>query len=822
MLRWVASVICCLLLPMALPGQGFSDTWHLAQSALAARRVDEAAAHLRRLEDVFGREPAYLDPSFQGRFLPVRALVWMAAGAWREAAGAWEQWLAMAPHEPRAAARAWYALGSCRQQAGDMEGARVAWTACGERYPAQPEAARATLQRAALAEAGGATAKAIDLLDQLLARSKLSPALRRDGRNRQLRLYVAAGRWPELAALLRQLEHTGEPVAPADRNRAALAMLATAMDAEDAVSALTAARHVHPLAPGDPDPAWRLAQARAFLQAQRPREAATVFAAILATAPHAATAQAASHGCILALQELHAWEQAEARVAEHAARWPDDARIPEIQFLLARGWRIRGEPEHAEGMLRALHARHAGHAAAAFWELERGRCLADLGRIDAAFAVWESVAAGAQAAAVLHARLAGAETALAHRRWPASRVWTAAAAADPRTPAAVLPLLGWFDLRADFGAGQLAAMAAAAGTWLERHPTHPLRHPVALLRCEALASLGEWTAALRATHTLADAPGPLRAQAAQHAARALQALGRPGEAALRLEQYFADTQAGLTPLLADAVRLYAATAQAAGREAPAAEQLRQLAAHCGADPQATAWDVVVQAWERIDPQAGAALDAMEHAPGARGTLWCRLLGRRICALERAGQMTRAETLALMLGETLPPEQLDADGLLRVGRAWLAASMPAAADYFQAILRRYPDSPAAAAAHNELAALAVSNGQPEVAARHWQTVIREWPAAGEAIGARLALADHLLDAQRGDEAAALYQVVLTARTARGAAHARALFGLGRIAEHGGDRPAALGAYRRLTALYRAWPEWSEAAATAIDRLEAVDL
>jgi len=200
------------------------------------------------------------------------------------------------------------------------------------------------------------------------------------------------------------------------------------------------------------------------------------------------------------------------------------------------------------------------------------------------------------------------------------------------------------------------------------------------------------------------------------------------------------------------------------------------------------------------------LGVAEESARAAGR-WTAYSRFRLYEAERrreAGQGNEAARILRLMGEEVPLDRLDAEGLAAVGKAWQAAGKPRAATFFTEILDRYPTSNQRVTAWLGLGQAALAEGNAERALA-WLSPARDWLIHPDAPEAVLLSGEALLALQRWDAVGPAMEDVLRLRTARGRPHARALFLMARAAAGSGDIERAIPLFQRVYNLYRAYPE-----------------
>lgn len=84
------------------------------------------------------------------------------------------------------------------------------------------------------------------------------------------------------------------------------------------------------------------------------------------------------------LQEIQNWILADQYAESFLKKWPDDPRIPDILFALAKGWHGRGELTEALFRLEELRRAYPDHPSTALWKFHHARWLCENGQIDSA------------------------------------------------------------------------------------------------------------------------------------------------------------------------------------------------------------------------------------------------------------------------------------------------------------------------------------------------------------------------------------------------------------------------------------------------------
>lgn len=350
--------------------------------------------------------------------------------------------------------------------------------------------------------------------------------------------------------------------------------------------------------------------------------------------------------------------------------------------------------------------------------------------------------------------------------------------------------------------------AADVATWLEQYPNHYFRHEAAIMRGDALASLGELEDAKTAyRRAMEPAAGPFYYMALTQISRVYKALAETNDY-LAMSQDYAQF---IKSMPADGNIIDAAyNAGWALRQIKRPEQARDLywtmIERHGNTPDWEGFDLMLDDLSGMYPRGtdAYAQELQTRYNKALSTQRLTLAARLAWA---QAQITppdeQARQLAIFAGR-FKSDYLGPETLLWLGRSWIENGMPSTGiPNIELLLEKYPDSRHVPAAQALLAEQALTAKEYDTALIYAQSVLDNAAEISIVIDATFIRAEALRNLNRGGEAIADYNAILANRAAPRRLKPEALLGIAACHESQKEYAQAIAYYQRVYVLYGAY-------------------
>jgi len=563
---------------------------------------------------------------------------------------------------------------------------------------------------------------------------------------------------------------------------------------------------------------------QAFSGAGRHHEAWIVFAELAEdSACPVALRQEAHYRWIFAAQELARWEDGLRIGMLFVDRYPAAPQAPMALFLIANAHQELGDYPAAVALLTRLLTEYPGHPFHARWLFTRGyvRLLQEK-NADARADFRAYLDAAPEAALALHASL-----------WHALSWYFEKAHQEALAELDVLlqetpedhHLRGEVEYRRS---SVLYALRDYAGAleqlehYLARFPEHGRRTEAQVLRGDTLMGLGRLVEASVAFRQVGSEAGNLFPYAVFQTGKIYRALEEYALMAKHFAAYVARDDLVAHPRVSEALYWIGWAHQQQGQLTSAFPVFEEALVRFGNDPNALEIGSILKELHKLHRQLQAPREPNNH--GARGVLsfpsfmdwitaeqglareekrWTYYSRLRLYEVER--KAAGGQFLLEELGETVPLEALDAEGLAKVGLAWQEAGRTEARQFFDALLEHYPQSPERAAGYLGLGRIAFAEADYALAGDLLGRLIAELPGHPLAIEGTLLYGRAQLALREPDKAVPVLEELLRLKSARGRPHAEALILLGEAAEGIEQCDRAIAYYQRVYNMYRAYPD-----------------
>lgn len=573
-----------------------------------------------------------------------------------------------------------------------------------------------------------------------------------------------------------------------------------------------------------------LRYAQAFVQAGRHYEAWTVYESVAEdSAFDQILRQEAHYRLVIEAQTLERWQDTLRFAFSFVDRYPEAPQAPMVLFFTANAYQQIREYEQAVAILTRLLEEYPGHPFYSRWVFTRG-----------------------------FNQLLLEENALARNDF--GRYLEDYPGTNLATNAALWHAVSWFfDKQYDEALSELDVLVAETPTdhylrpemeyrrgavlyarrayepaleqldhYLERYPEHDRREEALVLRGDSLMGIGQLLPAALAFRQVGPDAGGLFIYAVFQTGKIYRAMEEYERMAAHFTEYVSRTDLELHPRVSEGLYWIGWAREQQGRLDEAFPLFEEALERYGNDPEATEMMAILgalhQAHTRLrrnPPEGGidsssellGTPDFMDWLGGEweraldeeQFTYYSRLRLYEADRLENARRAAEAEQILADLGDTVPVEALDADGLGKVGLVWEERGREGAEVFFHAQLERYPNAVQRAYAFLGLGRLAIEAEDYAAAVEYLRPLVETMLTHPLGPEGAILYAQALV--QTGDPAAAqpVLEDLLKLRSARGRPHARALLTLGQAAEARDEPDQAIAYYQRVYNLYRAYPE-----------------
>lgn len=577
---------------------------------------------------------------------------------------------------------------------------------------------------------------------------------------------------------------------------------------------------------------WLLRYGQAFALAERPYEAWTLFRSVAEDSSLLRSVQRDGHyRWILAAQALKRWDEARTIAEEFMERYEEAPEAPLVLFLIAYSFQQDGRPLDAVEVLSDLLIKYPQHRLRGRWIFSRGfnRILAERyadARTD--FAIYSrEFPSGSQA---LNAQLWHALAWFFEKSYaPALKELEAL---QDVTPAEhyLRPEIAYRRAAVLYALKSFEPALQGVESYLGAYREDRNRSEAMVLKGDILMGLGRLEEAIEAFYAVTPEAGGLYPYAVFQIGKIHRALEDYGAMVSHFEGYLRSGDGGAVPQQTEALYLIGWAMQRLGREADVVPlYLEALDLHAN-DLEAREIYLILDALNglhgklrrlAISPSVGDASEAVfQRMPRFRDWISLKVLPLldegeltaysrfRLYEIENLRRTAEGVDEAAMLLGNLESEvgieQLDARGLLEVGKALQARAEPSARRYFEALLLRYPRSQERVSAWIGLAEGLRTEGELEAAAE-WLALVSDHVMHPDAPEGLLAYAGLLLELGRYSEVQPVVDTLLRLRTARGRPHAEGLIILAQTEEAMGRPERAIPIYQRVFNVYRAYSD-----------------
>ena len=852
------------LLPfLGLSAQTLQEQVDLAVGAFGEGNYTQAYWTFENIELDYGQEPDFLDASFQGTVLPVRAYAALMAERPTDALIFFDQLLR--EHKPRAGVRAFaifnYAIALAQTDA--LAAAASVFHSFQEAFHGSDEAALAALQEANLLFEIGETASANAQLDAFYS-SEAPATLRMQARLRALQIASETGDaararsilfetdWnvtfmPDIAILSFAALDAGDVLLgdgrhldairayrltlPRDvlieKQRERLVLTQQSLRQQAAFASSIWKSHSAQLIArlkrqlerlehmDDYTPGLYLRSGQAYLLASRYRESAILFRTIALNTDYEADLRAEAHyRWILALSEAEKWELARATAEQFLHLHPDHQLANSALFLIARAYQGEGAFYDAIEVLDRLIANFPQDKQAPRWYFTRGYN----------YSVLEQQAAARENFQTALKNYPNSELATQLELWQglthffernydeSLQVLTnlkKRSQSHPMYPEILYRIANLYYAQRDYQKA-LEGIEFLIGNY----PEHARYGEALALKGDIYMGLGELALAAASFRQVpADEPR-IYDYAVFQASKIYNALERYGQLLSHLQVYVDRSDANERPRVSEALYWIGWSLQQEDRSAEAFPLYEDALTRFGDDPKARAVGEILSAYADLFKRSEHATlsfetwlqESSERSLAENKLTWFARLTRFTAHRQRRLiDNATAEATLLSIHRLVPIREQDPETLAEVGIVLVDRGYESADDYFEQILNQYPKRFERAAAYYGKAKLAAKNERLDEARRWLIRFLEETPTHSLAAEARLLAADILTRQGVYTAARKALDEILQIKEMRGRPHARALAGLARIETEQDHAKRAIPYWQRIYTLYRAYTE-----------------
>lgn len=864
----VRNILWLFIFPALLSGQHgtFQECWSHVQRAFTAGAASEAHAMLQYMEDEFVSEELFTERAFQRRFLPARALLQIEFGEFAEAAQNLQNFIATLNPPRRQRAWAEWTLARIAHQNGEQDIAEQRYRDFIADYNDLSEFWLAQWFLADLLEQQGHHQSSLELRRKIADDTQAPDHLRQQSALKAATLAIQQND-PDLALEILQTlawQRAGFPETAMLAN-IAFRLQELLRSSGQYQKALTCAHWIEPKslllekqksylqqireqwqrasngwakhAPiwqnhlerrlriaevwmdafaDTPDYTgdWIIAKTGAFLAVERPWLAMGILDVLENIEDIDLETHREAHFLrIHALQDINHWTAADLCAEEYIEKWPNDQRIPDIVFAIAKGWHGRGEIVEALQRLQHLRQSYPEHPSAASWKFHHARWLGKNGQIDAAMKIFSSFHEAFSASPLLPvAMYLAAEYALLYQDEKYFQEFAEQLNKAIHPEHSLQPYRHWLILRHAHFQDQKPDFVRQLDYFNKQYPEHPLWADAWNLHGDYHYANGEWEQALNSWQKISFDHG----QAWHHAIFQRIQLHYQREqwsTCVSLLQRYRErfSQPEYPPLQATAILHWLGRLiEEPAAVDPATTELKQFLHLWRNSPKIEDILPVLKKLQRAAAEHSSEFDweswfnpQLENAFSTeQWTWWSRLILFQSTAKNLSENMR--EGYYLRIAGLVPKENLDARGLYHVGQVLIQSQFPDAEQYHQSLRNRFPHCPWIPDALFSLADWH-HRDDPSAAFHLWNQLSTQFPGHPLAYKAQWQMAD--AEYRQGDlnSAKSRLETIISERQTAAVLKARSWQLLGKVAEKSDNPEEAIHCYHRVLTLFPGFAE-----------------
>ena len=863
-----------------LAGKTLQSLISISSQALAKGEYAYAAEIFNKLEREFGEDAEYSKESFQKVIMPIRGYAQLMSGRPEEAIDTLNGFLKKYPDAEGKRGVAFFTLGRAYEDANKLQKAMDCYRQFEQLSPGNTEVALTTMRRAEILFKQDNQIESIALLNAFYV-SDVAYTLRIQARLRALqhclaiddidaaKLILFNTEWsisamPELAVLAFSALRVGDILLAANDGHSALRcyrltppknILIQAQEKRLREIQTVYQERASLIAPSndrvwadyyrrlisqiesqlehlknaeDYTPGFLLRYGQAFLLADRPREAWTVFESLASDEAFNEEIRTTAHyRWIVAAGALEYWDDALQLAQQFTERYPHSPFVPQALFLVAEAYRGLHNYQQAINILTKLIKKYPDHSLNFRWRFNRGFChLLDVRFSSAREDFTRFLNEYPSAALSVNARFWHAQCWFFEKKYHSALSEFDDLVLDvKRHP--LVPEISYRRASTLYAMRNYDKALTEINRYLNEYFRHQRYHEALVLKGDILMGKGELVTARKVFAEISPASKNLFLYAVFQVGKIFRALEDYDELISHFEAYLRDDDLGTKQRVSEALywigwahaqqdnieqsfHIYIDELQQFGNipetnevmlVLKALDDLRQQYHHRDAssllDNHSLITAISFESWLKAERK-----DAFTSG---KLTYYSRLNLYLADRLEKQKRMNEAHVLLMEIIKKVPIEFLDADGLGKTGMVLEQLGNPSAADRFDALLEKFPQHPQRALAYYGLAKLSLENKNYPKVLSFTERLTAELPGHRLATESGLMRGKTLIKMDRADEAISHYEALLRLKSAGWRIHARALQGLAQAQLALGDPGKAVAYYQRIYTLYRAYPE-----------------